>query len=823
MTSPSTPYQPTPEELHRASRGELVLHSYAPWYDLISLDDEDQLHRFADADGRLPLGIPLAALRSFEWRRRIAVRDSREHTTQYRQWRGGRWYRVRDGITPRRGLILAVLAKMTLLQGSVDFDPSWDYDLWCARSVVEFDFLGNFDRVTRPRLQHWATLGVVADVHQDAVLWVHNVLPTGYQQIPRRHDPLWGDRLHYERRARSEWGVFLGYHSAEADQLNRHAARARYPVLPTWWPLFEMPQGFWSLSSVITAYFGSHMMRDPASPYWVAHVTQYIVGIAVALVWDAYDTGRLWYCPPRVIDALRRLDLSLALGAEGNSDLSRFLDKIESTRWELVPFANNCRGQGRNESPGRTAVSGDFIFFDPETGETLSAFEARRRRDVRQDPFGQSSFDSTWRRAYNQAPRTFAEAERQNTGASSNNVPSGTMPTPASTRPTPRAERETPSSSWSTPMQGTRIPTSPRGVTTQGVRNEEESQGRRVEDQPPTPRSQPPSPRVERREPVAGSSAQHARRARPSTPSGNVPSSPSSQELPEPGSAAYERMARENKDLTEARDRARQSRRRRHDETMPQGTVIDVDAELSEEGDSARARKRPRSASTPMVDLTCEEPDPLARDSLTRAEREARRRRTQEQLARKEAMAQREANPVGESTAVPDFSLRVPTPPPAEPIVEELDASEAAVERHRRDEGRYRTSMRMTAEALEERIFPLLKVLEIPQPPDGYPPSGPALIEFLREELQRVQGQFRRGGIVNLVRTIRRRFKRTTYRLSRENALAFHYLLEEIMDPPPGGFAFTVEGLRAQLVEFALASQNNAGYYDQLGFEKGPL
>jgi len=74
-----------------------------------------------------------------------------------------------------------------------------------------------------------------------------------------------------------------------------------------------------------------------------------------------------------------------------------------------------------------------------------------------------------------------------------------------------------------------------------------------------------------------------------------------------------------------------------------------------------------------------------------------------------------------------------------------------------------------------------------------------------------------------LVRTIRRRFKRTTYRLSRENALAFHYLLEEIMEPPPGGFAFTVEGLRAQLIAFALASQNDAGYYDQLGFEKGPL
>ena len=131
--------------------------------------------------------------------------------------------------------------------------------------------------------------------------------------------------------------------------------------------------------------------------------------------------------------------------------------------------------------------------------------------------------------------------------------------------------------------------------------------------------------------------------------------------------------------------------------------------------------------------------------------------------------------------------------------------------------------MGLSTDALTDRIIPILRAIGVAEPPEGFPTTGAALVEFLREELLLAEDRFRRGGFVRIIRRLRARFRRSAYRLSRENAQAFHYFLEEVMTPPPGGFAWTIEGLRYQLMEFARSAEQRIREVDELGFQRSPL
>lgn len=65
------------------------------------------------------------------------------------------------------------------------------------------------------------------------------------------------------------------------------------------------------------------------------HCTGWVFNVALYLVWDVYDTGRLWRIPPRVRDELRSLTesaLFMYLGADGIAVLQRFLLIIDGAR-----------------------------------------------------------------------------------------------------------------------------------------------------------------------------------------------------------------------------------------------------------------------------------------------------------------------------------------------------------------------------------------------------------------------------------------------------------------------------------------------------------
>lgn len=71
------------------------------------------------------------------------------------------------------------------------------------------------------------------------------------------------------------------------------------------------------------AYMGSLAVENPASAWWVLHCTSWALSVAEYLVWDAYDTYRVWWISPRLRQALASFGeemLRRVLGDDGYAD-----------------------------------------------------------------------------------------------------------------------------------------------------------------------------------------------------------------------------------------------------------------------------------------------------------------------------------------------------------------------------------------------------------------------------------------------------------------------------------------------------------------------
>lgn len=97
------------------------------------------------------------------------------------------------------------------------------------------------------------------------------------------------------------------------------------------------------------------------------------------VLWELYDTLRIWYVPPRVREITREVDLSLILGSEVNhGEFLYQLDVVDSTDWSEVPLSQARRDtRSDNHSPDRTNISGDFIWYDPYTRAVIKSVTAR--------------------------------------------------------------------------------------------------------------------------------------------------------------------------------------------------------------------------------------------------------------------------------------------------------------------------------------------------------------------------------------------------------------------------------------------------------------
>lgn len=87
----------------------------------------------------------------------------------------------------------------------------------------------------RDLIEEWTAMGVNADVHEHAVLWMNRRLPADYKTAKKATIDFSADRVPYEHRSRTDSGYFFLYRNVEYECWSSDARHGQYVVIPTWW------------------------------------------------------------------------------------------------------------------------------------------------------------------------------------------------------------------------------------------------------------------------------------------------------------------------------------------------------------------------------------------------------------------------------------------------------------------------------------------------------------------------------------------------------------------------------------------------------------
>ena len=357
---------------------DLPLLAKAPWFHPYAVKDDALLNHYVVA-GELPGEIPIFAVRTFDWVYRFAVPDN---LLLYRSPA-----ERKDPSLARQAYVKLLFQRMGRTIGrELVPEPTQNefiLDTWMFRTEGESSYGANLMAFNADRYRGSPT------VSQDCLLWERPVLRAEFRYLRKRDNTVFWDMLRWERRARSRHGYLLAYQMIEVDRIRRNRLHNRYVSIPQHWSACEVPEGFLAELPPVLTYLGSVMMQDSVSGLWTLFYTEWIVKIAVFLLWDVYDSHRLWFLPRQVRDYAKELDLSFPLGSRKNNAEFRYLISIiESVNWDDVPLEQSRRSgtNRRNFWPGRVGSSGDFVWFDPWTKELVSrdrAAELRRNRRER--------------------------------------------------------------------------------------------------------------------------------------------------------------------------------------------------------------------------------------------------------------------------------------------------------------------------------------------------------------------------------------------------------------------------------------------------------
>jgi len=94
--------------------------------------------------------------------------------------------------------------------------------------------------------------------------------------------------------------------------------------------------------------------------------TEQACKVAAFIMFDVYDSLRLWWVSPTLIAAMKALDLSFVLDSQANAEeLYRLLDVVASVDFTTVDPTNSWRYADAWRSVSRDGIGGDFVYFDP--------------------------------------------------------------------------------------------------------------------------------------------------------------------------------------------------------------------------------------------------------------------------------------------------------------------------------------------------------------------------------------------------------------------------------------------------------------------------
>lgn len=178
----------------------------------------------------------------------------------------------------------------------------------------------------------------------------------------------------------------------EVEAIANEARKGRYVAIPSHFRECETPHGFFADLPPVLTYLGSKLIGKPHSGVWCIFYTEWIAKVASILLWECYDSFRLFWVPPKIRNGIRELHLTQVLGNPHNEiEVRSLVEVIDNVDWASVPSANRCRGESAKVdlSPGRRGEAGDFIWYDPWTRCAITGDAAKAlRHDRRVMPEG---------------------------------------------------------------------------------------------------------------------------------------------------------------------------------------------------------------------------------------------------------------------------------------------------------------------------------------------------------------------------------------------------------------------------------------------------
>lgn len=205
--------------------------------------------------------------------------------------------------------------------------------------------------------------------YDTALCWTRPILRAEFRYLRKSSRYQFFQAIRFERRCRSRYGYLVPYQNVEIERIHPRSLRGRYLALPGMWSNLEVPRGCYVELPPCVSYVGSHLINDPNSGYWNVFCAEWCARVAAYILWEVYDTGRLWHIPSLLVQSILAMDLSLPLGSYANlEELHRLVRVIRDHPWDTVPVSHSRRGnqQTLDRSPGRrTPSSGDFILYDP--------------------------------------------------------------------------------------------------------------------------------------------------------------------------------------------------------------------------------------------------------------------------------------------------------------------------------------------------------------------------------------------------------------------------------------------------------------------------
>ncbi|KAI0559062.1 hypothetical protein FGB62_169g43 [Gracilaria domingensis] len=353
---------PTLRELAgKSPRTNAELFVRLPWFYAHGIHDRDAILAYVDHARLLPGRLPMQAVFSRDWTRRIVAQPDALNVA-------GRLE------TNPRDFMNLVYNRIGRTSCGLLIPARQDMDTWAYRTEGEIayvdalrDAIVNGDFPSGSRLQPASRM----------LLWNSLILPENFESRSEANTAksYWGG-LRFERRCRNHTGCFIAYQMVEVNEFRRDNLDRRYVLVPSWFSEYEVPIDMRVELPPVVTYQGFELVQNPRSGLSALFLSEWVALVAKRFLWDAAQS-RLRVIPKALLRDIEDMNLSFVLsGKRRYRELLRCVSQHDDVDWRRVPEsrAPTIRRNERasNYSPGRgyddgTHTSGTWVKFSWET------------------------------------------------------------------------------------------------------------------------------------------------------------------------------------------------------------------------------------------------------------------------------------------------------------------------------------------------------------------------------------------------------------------------------------------------------------------------